>query len=183
MPGKYHKKTNKLSFFENSFSVDSNQLLIVSLLLLVLITIICFGLWGYQIYLSRDIEESVVGVENLQSQRDLEMEANFADLKIKIEDLKKILDVHVYPSKILNILEELTISQIKFIGLEANLLEANLVLEAEAIDYKTLAEQIVIFENDSRIKEVDLSGVQLNDSGRINSDLKIEIDRDFLHFK
>lgn len=181
MPGKYHKKNNKFNFFENNFSIDSNQLLMVSLSLLTLITIICFGLWGYKIYLSRDMEKSIIEAEDLQNQRDFEMEANFADLKIKIEDFKRISNVHVYPSKIFNILEELTIQQIKFIGFEANLLESTLILETESIDYATLAEQIVIFENDSRIKKVDFSGVRLNDSGRINSNLNIEINSDFLY--
>ena len=181
MPGKYHKRVKKLSFFENSFSVDSNQLLMLSLSSLILVTIICFGLWGYKIYLSHDIEESIIEIEDLQNQRDLEMEASFADLKIKIEDFKKISDVHVYPSKIFEILEELTIRQIKFIGFEANLLEARITLETESVDYKTLAEQIVVFEDDSRIKKVDLSGVKLNDSGKINSNLKIEINPDFLY--
>lgn len=111
------------------------------------------------------------------------MEASFADLKIKIEDFKRISGVHVYPSKIFDILEELTIRQIRFIGLEADLLEANLILETESIDYKTLAEQIVVFENDPRIETVDLSEVRLDDSGRINSNLKIKVDPDFLYYE
>ena len=183
MPGKYHRRAKKINLFKDSFSIDSNQLLILSLSLLILVTIICFGLWGYKIYLSQDIDKLIVEIEDLQNQRDFEMEANFANLKIKIEDFKRISGVHVYPSKIFDILEELTIQQIKFVGLEANLLEENLILETESIDYKTLAEQIVVFENDSRIKTVDLSEVRLNDSGKINSNLKIEIDPDFLYSK
>jgi len=183
MPEKYHKRVKKINLFKNNFSVDSNQLLILSSSLLILVILICFGLWGYKIYLSKDISESVAEIENLQNQRDFELEADFANLKIKIEDFKKISNVHVYPSKIFDILEELTISQVRFIGLEANLLEANLVLETESIDYKTLAEQIVIFENDARIKTVNLSEVRLDDSGKVNSNLKIEIDPDFLYYE
>lgn len=181
MPGKYHKSSKKVNLFEDSFSVDSSQLLVLSISLLILVTIIYFGLWGYKIYLSSDIEISVTEIEELQNQRNLELEANFKILKIKIEDFKQIAVAHVYPSKILKLLGELAIPQVKFIGLDANLLEAELILETDSIDYNNLAKQIVVFEDDSRIKEVDLSEVNLDDSGKVNSNLKIKIDPDFLY--
>ena len=181
MPEKYHKSSKKVSLFRDGFTIDSDHLLLFSLSLLLLIIILCLGLWGYKIYLSRDIDTSITEIEELQSQRNFELEADFANLKIKIEDFKQIAKVHVYPSKIFKILEELTIPQIKFIGLDVNLLEAELILETESIDYNTLAKQIVVFEDDSRIKNVDLSGVNLDDSGKVNSNLKIKIDSDFLY--
>jgi len=183
MPEKYHNKSKKLNFFENGFNIDSNQLLWISLLSLILIAILCLGLWGCKIYLLRNIEDSVMEIEKLQNQRNFELEANFKNLKMKTDDLKKISEAHVYPSKIFDILEELTISQIKFVGFDANLLEAKFNLEVESLDYATLAKQIVVFEDDSRIKKVDLSEVKLNEAGKINSNLKIETDSNFLYTK
>ena len=181
MPDKYHSDKKRANLFEGGFSVDSNHLIAVSLSLLTVIVILCFGLWGYKMHLSDKINGTIVEINNLQDKRDFELEADFANLKEKIEDFKKISEVHVYPSNIFKILEELTIPQIKFVGFEADLLEAELTLKVESIDYNTLAKQIVVFEDDSRIEEVNLSGVKLSDSGKVNSDLNMKINLDFLY--
>ena len=180
MPGKYHKKIKKVNFFKNNFSIDINQLVTLSLVLLMIIILIVFGLWGYQIYLDKNNANLNTEIEYLQSQRNLDLEVNFSNLKKGIEDFKKILEVHIYPSQIFKILEELTIPQVKFLNFNADLTKSKLILETEAVDYNTLAEQIVVFEEDWRIKNVEISEVKLDISGNVNSNLEIEIDTAFL---
>lgn len=180
MPDKYYRKDKKFNFFKDGFGIDKKQLVIYSLLLLIIVIFVCFGLWGYKIYLARDMENSIKEIENLQSQRDLELEVNFSKLKTDIENFKKILEVHVYPSQIFKMLEELTIPQVRFTNFNADLADSKLILEAEAVDYSALASQIVVFEEDPRIKNVGLSEVDLDISGRVSSNLEIEIDPAFL---
>ena len=183
MPSKYRKNNKKVNPFKDSFGIDAKQLFVFSLSFFLIVVLLCFGLWGYKIYLDKDIEESTKETEILQGQRDLDLEDGFVKLKINIEDLKKISEAHVYPSKIFELLEELTIPQIRFIGFDANLSESKLIIEAESLDYNNLAKQIVVFEESQNIETVDLSKVDLSESGKVESNLEIKIDSNFLHFK
>ena len=64
--------------------------------------------------------------------------------------------------------------------MSADLSQAKLNLKVEALNYLTLAKQVVVLEQDSRIKKVEFSGVSLGTSGRVGSDLELELNPDFL---
>ena len=187
MPEKYKRKKEtavgfKISVagFLNKLTLKTNLWLILTVGFLLLVVLIYFGLTGYKNSLIEekgDLEERLV---QLTGQRDLEMEANFMELKTGIEDLGKVLENRVYSSKLFEMLEEITLPRVQFTGLEADLSQAKLILKAEAVDYLTLAKQVVVFEQDSRIEKVDLSEVNLETSGRIVSDLRVELNPDFL---
>lgn len=183
MPEKYYKKDKVETLLKKSFKVNFNNLFIVSILLLAFVILITFGLWGYKLHLKENIEKASAEIDNLQGQRDFEAEKEFSTLKVKIEDFKKILEGHIYPSNIFEMLEELTIPEVDFFEMQANLLDNEISIKAESDDYNSLARQIVVFENDDRIKEIDLSGVVLNDRGKVNSVLTIETSSNFLYSK
>jgi len=139
-----------------------------------------FGLWGYQKSLIEEKADLENQLTELTNQRNLELEADFMELKNGIEDLKKVLKNRLYPSKLFEMLEELTLPQVQFTGLDTDFPQAKLTLEAEAVDYTTLAKQMIVFEEDERIEKIGLSEVGLDLTGRVNSTLNIEINLDFL---
>ncbi len=187
MPEKYkRRKEAAIGFkvsatgFLNKLTSKTNLWLTLTIGFLLLVILIYFGLAGYKNNLIEEkgnLEERIVELNN---QRDLGMEANFIELKTGIEDLRKVLENRLYSSKLFELLEEITLPRVQFTGLEADLFQAKLSLKAEAADYPTLAKQVVIFEQDSRIKKVDLSEVGLETSGRVASNLRIELNPDFL---
>jgi len=187
MPEKYKKRKEaavgfKISAtdFLNKLTSKTNLWLALTIGFLLLVILIYFGLTGYKNSLIKergDLEERLIELTN---QRDLGMEADFMELKTGIEDLRKVLENRLYSSKLFELLEEITLPRVQFTGLEADLSQANLNLKAEAADYPTFAKQIVAFEQDPRIEKVDLSEVNLETSGRIASDLRIELNPDFL---
>ena len=61
-----------------------------------------------------------------------------------------------------------------------DLSQNNFKLKAEADSYSALAKQIIAFEEDARIKSIELSKVGLSIYGRVASELSIELNNDFL---
>lgn len=187
MPEKYKRRKEaavgfKMSAagFLNKLTSKTNLWLALTIGFLLLVILIYFGLTGYKNSLIEEKGNLEERLAQLTNQRDLEMEANFIELKTNIEDLRKVLENRLYSSKLFEMLEEITLPRVQFTGLEANLSQAKLNLKAEAVDYPTLAKQVVVFEQDSRIEKVDLSEVNLETSGRVGSDLRIELNPDFL---
>ena len=184
MPEKYKRKEKQLTGLSatllSRLITRANLWLMLSLIFLGLVTLTYFGLWGYKNSLAEEKEDLESRFEELAGQRNLELEANFMGLKENIENFKKFLGNRLYPSNLFEMLEELTLPQVQFIDLNANLSQAVIELKAETVDYQILAKQVVAFEEDERIKKVEFSEVELEPSGRVNSDLKIELNPDFL---
>lgn len=185
MPEKYKKKEGSES--ESGFSrfgaylaSKTNFWLVLSLVLLIGSVLIYFWLLGYKNDLIDKQNILTNNIEELQNQRDLELEANFMELKEKIDALKSVLKKRFYSSRILEMLEELTLANIRFIDLQADLSQMQLMLKVEAADYNTLAKQLIVFEEDLRIKKIDVSGIILDESGQISSEFLLEIVPEFL---
>lgn len=187
MPEKYKRRKEAAVGFKvsaagflNKLTSKTNLWLALTIVFLLLVILIYFGLTGYKNNLIEEkgnLEERLVELTN---QRYLETEVNFMELKTNIDDLRKVLENRLYSSKLFEMLEEITLPQVQFTGLEADLSQAKLILKTETVDYSTLAKQVVVFEQDSRIEKVDLSEVNLETYGRIVSDLRVELNPDFL---
>ena len=187
MPEKYKRRKEKATGFKmsaagflNKLTFKTNLWLALTVGFLLLVVLIYFGLTGYKNSLIEEKGDLEERLTQLTGQRNLETEANFIELKTGIEDLRKVLENRPYSSKIFEMLEEITLPRVQFTDLDADLSQAKLVLKTEAVDYPTLAKQVVVFEQDSRIEKVDLSEVSLETSGRIVSDLRVELNPDFL---
>lgn len=155
-------------------------LTIISIGLLGTVILVWLGLWGYQNSLVKERNELIKRMEDLQNQRDLDLESNLTDLTKGIDNLKNILDTRIYSSYFFTMLEELTLPYVQFTKLNGDFSQAKLFLEVAAVDYKTLAKQIVVLEDDWRVKEIDLTSTELSDLGGITSNLEIELDPSFL---
>jgi len=190
MPDKYKAKRKVgaglklskmgLSKLSGKFIAQGNFWAILSIGLLIGVILFCFGLWGYKISLSKNKENLSQRIEELQNQRDLELEADFMDLREKIDNFKNILEKRVYSSNLFKMFEELAIAQARFSDLSADISQLEVNLDLEAVNYAALAEQIVVFEQDSRIKSVDFSEAGLGSDGWVNSSVEIELNSDFL---
>lgn len=162
------------------FSSKANLWLVLSLILLAGAVFGCFWAIGYRNDLANEKEGFASVVEALQNQRDLKLEADFIDLKDKIDVLKNVWTTRLYSSRIFGMLEESALSRVRFIDLRADLSQMIIKLKVETADYNTLAKQFIVFKEDSRIKKVDIAEISLGESGEINSEFSLEIDPSFL---
>jgi len=193
MPEQYQKGNQPKSGLKSS--VDSfkqlgdqavsrgNLWLTISIVILLIAGSVYLGLWVYQRQLDQEKQELITEIDELQAQRDLELEANFTELKKGIENLKKILKNRIYPSLVFKMLEELTLPQVQFSDFDGDFDDARIIIQTEASSYNMLAKQVVALEQDERIGKVELSGVDLDSSGRVSSNLTIEINPEFLRLR
>ena len=153
----------------------------LSTVLLIIIILSCFGLWGYKINLSKEMDSLSQKFGELKDQRNLELEASFTELKGKIESFKSILAKRVYFLNALKMLEELTLTQVYYTDFGADLKMAAISLGIQAANYNILAKQVAVFEDDSRIEVVGFSKISLEKSGWVGSNLNLKLDPSFLY--
>lgn len=161
-------------------SSRANLWLWLSVGLLLLVALSSLGLWGYRMNLEKEKTSLAEQIEERESKRDLELEAEFSRLNSTIENLKKIFAKRIYPSRVLTLLEELTLPQVQFTDLSIDFIQSTFDLKARAIDYDAIAKQVVIFESDERVKSVSFSQVNMDEGGGVSSDFSIELSPNFL---
>jgi len=187
MPDKYKEKGisggSKLpgAGLSGFFGAKGGLLSTLPFILLIVVILACFGLWGYKISLDKGMESLVQRFEELQEQRDLDLETGFMELKERIEVFRSILKERTYSLNVLEMLEESTLPQVYYTNFDVDLAKFTIGLGAEAADYDTMAKQIVVFEDDSRITDVIFSEVGLKKSGWVNSTLELGLNPDFLY--
>lgn len=185
IPEKYNiKKNSETTAFFSQFSAylvfKANFLLSLSLILLTGAVLGYFGILGYKNNLSDNKEVLASNMEALQKQRDLDLEANFMELKDGINVLKDVLKGRFYSSRIFGLLEDVTLANVRIVDLQADLSQMELVFQIEAMNYNTLAKQFIVFKEDARVKKADISEIALDELGRVNSRILLEINSDFL---
>ncbi len=174
------KEASVLGRLAKKATPKGNLLLILTIGFLIVVVLASLGLLGYQNSLAKQKASLVESIEKLQDQRNADLESNFTELGRRIKGFEKSLKRRVYFSKIFEMIEELTLSQIKFVDMNIDLSQNNFKLKAEADSYSALAKQIIAFEEDARIKSIELSKVGLSIYGRVASELSIELNNDFL---
>lgn len=184
MPEEYRKKESFIGglSFVRLKNVESlvNIWVIVSFVLIIAAVAAYLGLYFYRDKLIQERDSLQTQIVQVDSQRDLAMEENFIHLEKGISDLKKVLETRIYPSYLFKMLEELTLPTVWYGNLTANFSEDTLDLKVSANSYNTLAEQVVILQNDSRIKEVNFSDAKLEKEGGVASSFRITLDPIFL---
>lgn len=162
------------------FIPKQESFVISSIILLIVVVLISAGLWWYEYSLNKEKDNLNAKLQELANQRDLDLEANFTELKDGIDNLKKLLDNHIRSSGLFVMVEELSLPQVQFVSFGSDLLESTLSLDVKAASYNVFAKQVVVFQQDERIKNVTFSEVVMDDDGGVSSSLKLELDPNFL---
>ena len=169
------KKT--IFFFSSLFS--GRFLFILSLILLIGVILGCLGLWGYQISLKNNLKQISQEIDTLQAQRDFELEKKLSKINKSASALKTILNKRVFPLRFFKMIEELTLPQVRFTNLRMDFSKGELSLGVEAVSYTVLAKQMKVFQEDERIKKIEVSGVDLNRDGRVVSQFNLSLESSF----
>ncbi len=190
MPEQYkHKEMasrTKLGRFAASIEQitdKSGRWLILSLVLLATVVLASFSMYSYKKGKVAEKDKLVSQIERLNSERDRDLESNFSALKGEIENFKKVLENHIYPSLTFRLLEELVVPGAWFTTYSADFSAVTLSFGVQAIDYMTLAKQITVFEKDERVKSIEFSAVSLSGTGGVATNLTFVLDPEVLKSK
>ena len=185
MPDKYDKKKSGHSGMKISMESVSNLTenltskggfwFGLTLAFLAVAVLLSLGLWGYKITLVEEEESLIQKMDELAGQRDLDFENNLIDLKKKIDGLKNILSSRVYSSAAFTLLEELVVPGVHFTEFRGDLSTGKMVIRAEGNSFSDLDKQIVVFEENENIKGISVSSVGIGETGRVGSEIEIEL--------
>lgn len=167
----------KFSFGQkNTLETSETRLpLIGAFIILFLVGIIWFGLLFYKNSIDKKIESTKQEIESLSVQENKEIQTKIIDLEKNLKNVKNLLSQHIYSSKLLALLEKLTLLQVRWTDFNLKIESGLLSLKGQANNYSTLAKQILIFTQEPSFKEIKTSGISLGQLGGVKFNMEINL--------
>lgn len=106
----------------------------------------------------------------------LPLEEELSRAQAKVDNFSILLDEHKLNSRLFSLIEKLTSPEVSFGDLDFNASEAKIELSGQTSNFKSLGEQLLIFQEEKDIKEVKLSSVSLGEKGDVKFILDISLD-------
>ena len=175
LPAEYKKRKGVLKII---FSKTGGAVLILVILSLLLYG----GLLFYQNGLKEDLNAIKEEIAILDLKRDVEMETAIVDLDEKLGVLKGLFEDHLYWSRLLSKIEQLTIPRAYFSNAKVYLLneKINITFSGNASSYTNLARQILSFQEEPFVESVKVSGISLSTRGGIDFSLLVIFSKNIL---
>lgn len=143
-------------------------------------------LYAYIIYMSSSITAARDTLAKSEKQFEPELIAELTVLDKQMTISKTLMDKHVQISPILQMLNEKTLSSIQLDEMDYQLGDSKTVpvmkLKGQARSYRAIAQQSTVFSNDDRIREHVFSDFTVNETGRVEFQLKIVPSPDVIYF-
>jgi len=147
----------------------------IILFFLVLSLLVYGGLLLYVKKLTTNLETIKKEISLLADKRTPEEENAIVAFDTRLDILKDVFKSHTYWSKIFAAFEELTIPEAFFSEAKFSLAggEVAVTLGARTKTYTTLAQQMLVFQNDPRVSKVLVSDINLSEEGGIDFSLSL----------
>lgn len=149
-------------------SFQSSKILLVFVLILFILSLLVFGgLYFYQIQLNKKITEIQKEIEQVEKEKDEELIEQIISSEERINILTNLFASHIKSSKLIKLIEESTLPQVRWTSLTFDTKNNSLELSGKAADYSVLAKQITAFE-ESGMKQMTISQVKLSKEGGVD---------------
>lgn len=93
---------------------------------------------------------------------------NLVDLSNALNATRELVSSHVFSSNVFFFLQETTHPRVRFVNFSFSREGKKVDLSGEGVSYRTVSEQISIFESSSQVERVDFGGLSLGDKGLVN---------------
>ncbi|MGB4076779.1 MAG: hypothetical protein WBK28_03690 [Minisyncoccia bacterium] len=158
----------------------SNTLLIVSLIILVLTLVACGGVFAYERYLLGVRDTKSDAVKEAEKTINAESVEEFVRLRDRFMVASSILDGHVTSSRFFELLEKVTLANVRFDSLSFELTDdrsAEILMTGSARTFNALAAQSSLLAEEKYIKRAIFSDIALNeDNNTVSFMLAADID-------
>ena len=135
------------------------------LYLLAFTVFVFIGLNVYQFSLSSNLENIQSKIDEIDKERNQELEKEIREKTKKLGKLKPLLDNHKNSKKVFEFMERNTFSDIVFSNMIYNSEENTIILTGSVSNIYSLMSQRAIFENSEDITESMLDGVSVIEDG------------------
>jgi len=138
------------------------------------------GVFLYKGVLQKQLDDPANGLKKQVS--DLEdklrtsgVNQQMLDLDKKLTSARQVLAGHVVSSNVLDLLEENTLTQVRFSSFAFAAPPRQVDLTGEAAGYETLAQQVRVFESLPDVDAVSFGGLQLGEKGLLSFKMSIVV--------
>ena len=107
------------------------------------------------------LQETEKSLEQLNTSKEIDLERDIRGKKQRIEDFSNLIRQHQETSRFFGFLERISHPKIWFASCGVNFEEFRVSLPGSADSFKTLGQQLHIFQKEALIKEVSLSGISI----------------------
>lgn len=162
----------------NIFSVIATAFFLVT-------AIISGGLFGYKVILKKQIDQSIEEINVAKGALEIDKIESLVDTNSQIVSSKNLLDKHVSVSKIIDLVQHLTVKRISLVELKFTEDSGVWYLntDGQSQSYNALAEQGSIFRKNEYIKNPKFSGFNPGVNGNINFKFSASISSDLILYK
>lgn len=179
MPNEYQGRAKEGSF-TYILEPKANQILTVAGGILLVCLLVWGGMWWRKSNLTQKKSLAENKMTELQAKRDVKLEAMLIDLDESIKNLDNILKNRIYPINVLEVLEDLALPEVFFSGFQVDAQEASFNINVVALNYRILAEEMIVFKNDSRVKMVEFNSINLDNNGNASAAFHVELEPSLL---
>ncbi len=160
-----------------------NTFLILSLIILGISILASGAVFGYERYLMSVRETKSAEVQKAQESIDIATVEEFIHTRDRFTAAKGVLDNHVSASNFFDLLESLTLQNVRFNSLSFTVTEdrsAKIQMNGTARTFNALAAQSSAFAGEKRIKRAIFSDIRINDNKSVSFSLEADLDSKLL---
>lgn len=129
--------------------------------------------YGYQPYLSKQLDGLDAELKTASKQINADTQSELISFYSQLTNLDTILDHHVYASAVFDLLEARVQPNIFFTKLDLNTETGKMILGGSAKSVKDVTEQVKLLEDDPKIASVALGNVAVQSNGSWQFDMTV----------
>lgn len=162
-----------------------NTFLMFSVFALGLALVGAGGAFGYKEYLKGIEKERVTALKAAQNGVNTDEVDQYIRSRDRFGTALGVLDKHVALSNFFDLLEEITLVNVRFDSFSYTLLEdgsAEISLSGSARSFNALAAQSSVFSSEKNLREAIFSGIELDEDGTVGFSVDATVTSDILAF-
>ncbi len=150
------------------------RLLIFSTIILGTATISYFGITlGYKPYLNSQISVLDSKINDLSKTIGNDQQKNLITTYSQLVNIQNLLDSHTVTSKLFDLLEKNTLTQVYYVSLDLSLLEKRLKIDGSAPSYDILSQQLEVLRKTPNIERVIVNDSKIIDDGTVRFSIQL----------
>lgn len=169
--------------FRQKKEKTSKKLVVIPLVLIIATAIVCAGFFSYKKTLSNrssNLDNEIGQINQKISQK---LDTEVISFQKHLNNLKKMLDDHIYCSNVFSLIERKTVPTVSFESFNGDISSKNIQLKGKAISFSSLAKQVVAFKESEEISKVDFSSANIGTDGGISFDISLFLKQEIFEYK